>query len=284
MTYTLLAMLGSFFTDVPKGRMCFFRVPPAGYGLSCVGYLAHIVVIEWIGLLFVSPIFQPFVMGSPEHRAVIDQLPLRDYKDDIVELSTDHPFYSYQRTGGGHVAWSTSHVPVWFGSGLSSTAPSCRRFTKIISSSAYGKEYFLRAHRAYSALSTVRAAAGADVPETIVEAELLYGPAHIAVLMPFIAGREATDSELRMATGDIVRVVAAAIVWLARKGLLYDDLRGPNIRVGVDDRIYLLDYDDIYVVSTPPTTYDEHVIMLSDALRRASFDADDTIDIEAGLK
>ena len=67
--------------------------------------------------------------------------------------------------------------------------------------------------------------------------------------MPWVRGRDAAPAELGEG-GAAVEPVARAVLWLARRGLLYTDLREPNVRVeegaaGAPARVVLVDYDDI---------------------------------------
>ena len=61
----------------------------------------------------------------------------------------------------------------------------------------------------------------------------------------------------------IQREVAMAIVFLARHGLLYTDLRAYNVR-RAGDKVWLVDYDDMLIVE-PLETYDRFVEELSKA-------------------
>ena len=74
--------------------------------------------------------------------------------------------------------------------------------------------------------------------------------------------------------GCAVEPVARAIAWLARHGLLYTDLREPNVRIldaasaGAGGagavRVTLVDYDDCGLVDVPPATVDDLLKLLSD--------------------
>jgi hypothetical protein len=73
--------------------------------------------------------------------------------------------------------------------------------------------------------------------------------------MPWVHGRDATVDELGPG-GAAVAPVAAALAWLARHGLLYVDLREPNVRVD-GSRVSLIDYDDMVALERAPASADE---------------------------
>jgi len=61
--------------------------------------------------------------------------------------------------------------------------------------------------------------------------------------------RDAADAEVT-AAGPLLDAAAAAVAWLARRGLLYTDLRGPNVVVAGDEA-WLVDFDDCITVAEP---------------------------------
>ena len=78
--------------------------------------------------------------------------------------------------------------------------------------------------------------------------------------MPFVGTRAATDAETQ-APGCVLDALANALGWLARRGLLYVDIRAPNVCVEDADassgtaaapqRAWLVDYDDMLVLDAP---------------------------------
>ncbi len=86
---------------------------------------------------------------------------------------------------------------------------------------------------------------------------MLFGAGEVCVKMPWVEGRDAEPADLADG-GCAVEPVARAIVWLAQHGLLYVDLRPPNIRIAAHDRAYLVDYDDMDVCE--PLTCAEELI------------------------
>ncbi len=131
-------------------------------------------------------------------------------------------------------------------------------------------------HQAYAAALAAAAHEPHDPPpSSLVAARLLFGAFAVLVDLPFVGSRAATADELSCARGDVLRAVAAAVAWLARRGLLYVDLRCQNVRVadvdvgdkgGDDDapRAFLVDYDDMLLLPHPARSADE----LLAALRR----------------
>jgi hypothetical protein len=91
--------------------------------------------------------------------------------------------------------------------------------------------------------------------------------------MPWVGGRDAVDADLAPG-GCAVQPVAEAIAWLARRGLVYVDLRPPNVRIeekeeeeeagaggplgsaaaatsqAIRRRVVLIDYDDLKVAAS----------------------------------
>ena len=130
-------------------------------------------------------------------------------------------------------------------------------FFKIIRGDAFDAAFFRRLAATYAALGTAVAEAGAARPAEIVPAELLFGAGEVCVRMPWARGRDAVLGDLSDG-GSAVAPVVRAVVWLARRSLLYVDLREPNVRV--DDAtgaVALVDYDDMILLEAPPATVDE---------------------------
>jgi hypothetical protein len=126
------------------------------------------------------------------------------------------------------VLWS-AEPPVSGGAGAE--APF---FFKIIAGDAFGAPFFRGLVAAYAAYAAALASEGARTgdapPPALLPAELLFGAAEVCVRMAWAPGRDAAPTDLEPG-GAAVAPVAAALVWLARRGLLYVDLREPNVRV-----------------------------------------------------
>jgi hypothetical protein len=85
---------------------------------------------------------------------------------------------------------------------------------------------------------------------------LLFGAFAVLIDMPFVGTRECTDEELN-ADGPILRAVAEAMTWLGRHSLLYVDLRARNVMRDAGDGVFLVDYDDMIVLSEPLQSGDD---------------------------
>jgi hypothetical protein len=249
-TYVTLGIVGSMFMAVPEGRRRFFTRPPVGYGLAALAHVGYLVAVEWIGKLFVSVVSQPFFLGSPEHQAAIAALPDCDYEHSYEDMSfADIPV----------LAWSREDDIVrvtWRAEGAESDD-----FFKIIGWDAYGADHFKHMLQVYTALSAAWDACLSDaVPPSLLRAHMLFGAGEVCVKMQWVEGRDAEVADLADG-GCAVEPVARAIVWLAQHGLLYVDLRLPNVRIAAHDRAFLVDYDDM-VVCEPLTSAGELITAL----------------------
>jgi hypothetical protein len=244
-TYLLLGMLGSYFRGVPHGSHRFFRSPPRAYGLAAIAHVGYLVAAEWVGKALLSVVSQPFFIASPEHAAAVARLPDADASSDVIHVRVD---------GVGVDTWAPSSSAnarvLW------RTEPPARDddafFWKILRGDGFDAPYLRGVYNSYAGLAAARASATADdpPPASLVDAELLFGAGELCVRMPWVYGRDATPEDLR-AGGVAVAPVAAAVAWLARHGLLYIDLRAPNVRIDEGDRVRLVDYDDCVVLDAP---------------------------------
>jgi hypothetical protein len=167
-------------------------------------------------------------------------------------------------SGGSRARSSSSGGGGCSGSGGGSEPPTASpdpRFFKILRGDGFSEAYFCSLHAVYTALAAARAAAGSSdpPPPALLPAQLLYGAGEVCVLMPWAPGREARAEELGEG-GCAVAPVARAIAWLARRGLLYIDVRLPNVLVeeeeGAAPRVHLVDYDDVVVLEEPVASAD----------------------------
>ena len=270
-TYILLGMAHSAFRVVPgqTGRR-FHTRPPVGHGLLTFPHVGYLVGVEWVGKLFVHPVSQPFFLNSPQHAAAVAAL-----RDDALALADSvwvrdgdgAAWHKLPERGPARVSWTH-------------TAAEGGRFRKVIECDAFdehpqGGARRLRAlHAAYAAYAAACAAAEEARPDALLPARLLYGAFALCVDMPFVGTRAATDAELCAPGGNrVLDALAAALGWLARRGLLYIDIRSPNVRVADADAdasdtanplgAWLVDYDDMLVLESPLRDADA----LLDALR-----------------
>ena len=255
LTYAMLGMLASFFRDVPERAHRFFRAPPYAFCLAAFPHLGYFVAVEWAGKLFASTASEPFFLGSDAHGEAAARLPDCDFSHDFEDVVVDDVAVR---------AWPAAHgsraAVIWRDEPPAACEGDARAFFKILRGNCFDAPFFRRLHATYAAYAAARARApAADAPPpALLEAELLFGAGEVCVRMPWARGRDAALADLR-AGGVAVAPVARAIVWLARRGLLYVDLREPNVRVdeggGGAPRVALVDYDDIVVLtSAPPAT------------------------------
>ena len=216
-TYILLGMVHSAFRKVPgqTGRR-FHTRPPVGHGLLTFPHVGYLVGVEWVGKLFVYPVSQPFFLNSPQHAAAVAAL-----RDDALALADsvwvhdgDGAAWRMHPDGGpARVSWTH-------------TAAEGSRFRKVIECDAFdehpqGGAPRLRAlHAAYAAYAAACATSEEALPDVLLPARLLYGAFALCVDMPFVGTRAATDAELRAPHGNVLEPLAAALGWLARRGLL----------------------------------------------------------------
>jgi hypothetical protein len=258
-THCMLGMLASFFRGVPAGAQRFFSEPPYAFGLAAFPHVGYLLAVEWVGTLHVTVVSEPFFLGSPSHAAAIARLPDCDMSSGYVELVVDRLNVGTSPPELGtrpRVLWRTEPPPQAAGP----PAPDGRGadFFKILDGDGFDAPYFRRLHAVYAQLAAARADAVDPPPDALIPAQLLYGAAAVCVLSPWVHGRDGSFDDVA-AGGCAVVPVARAIAWLARHGLLYVDLREPNIRVGDGDggappRVALIDYDDMVIIQPPASS------------------------------
>ena len=111
---------------------------------------------------------------------------------------------------------------------------------------------FAAMHRAYAKLADVLGTAPAHL-RLPRYARMRYGAHEVLVEMPAIVGNEASNADILHA-GPVLDTVAASIAWLAHNGLVYIDVRGPNVLLDGDGHATLIDFDDCIAVDEPVTT------------------------------
>jgi hypothetical protein len=125
-----------------------------------------------------------------------------------------------------------------------------RPFFKVIRCKAYPPPFFTNLFAVNAALKAAWVDASDPPPPSLVLAELLFGMYEVCLTMQWVSGRDASGDDLAE-NGCAVIPVAEAIAWLARHGLLYTDLRAPNVRISPSGDVVLVDYDDL-VICDPP--------------------------------
>jgi hypothetical protein len=251
LTYSVFAMLKALFPA--SGRLRFYARPPACFCLLAFPHVGYLGVVEMLGKLFLYPMSEPFVLGSPKHAAAVASLPDLDYSDFFeLDLAASGQWGEYTPPEGGSkklgpaVTWALSPV---------STE---NLFVKIISFDAFdshvrGSQACLRGlAETYRSYGHALLDAADPPPPSLLRSRILFGAFAMCVTMPFVGGREATHCEL-CSSGPVVEACATAIAWLGRHSLLYIDMRERNVRVSDDGgTAWLIDYDDMELASSPP--------------------------------
>ena len=255
--YTAMDMVRVFFpadeAGAKPGPRRFFAKPPAGFALVAFPHVGYFVALEWIGVLFVSPASAPFVIGSDEHAAAAAALPDVAYSPP-EPLAAGLPWLTWPLQKPATAAASAAATPQpphecvsWSLAG--------GHFRKLVRADARSPARFRALHDAYARLSELTAAAAAPgAPRALAAVaagvRLLYGAHEVMIEMAALSGaRDANHDEVTCA-GGLLDAAAAAVVWLARRGLLYTDLRGPNVVVA-GDKAWLVDFDDCVVLAEP---------------------------------
>jgi len=246
LTYAMLGMLGSYFRGVPVGAQRFFNTPPYAFALAAFSHVGYIVTVEWCGKLLGCIVSPPFVLGSPAHAAAVAALPDADLAGSFVDVCVDDArVLAWPAEEGARraVLWREAAPPP----GAAGAADGLG-FFKIIRGDAWPAARLRGLHAVYGALGAAMKDAKDRPPRAIVRAVLFYGAGALCVRMPWVRGRAATVAELGEG-GAAVAPVAEALLWLARHGLLYTDLREPNVLVdAATDAVVLVDYDDLVVL------------------------------------
>lgn len=236
-------MIRSFFPKEPaQGRAgtaprVFYDRPPLGFALVGFPHVGYLMVLEMVGLIFISPCSEPFFLGSEVHRRSMEILGDIVYADPVSPRS-DLVWSTPSDAGArGQIMWAIDGD----------------KFLKVISSSQRDAKGFSNLYKTYALLaryygtSTYR-------PSAIVPGRLLYGEHEVMIESEAVLdAQECSDGEVTGGTGPqdapLLRAVVKAIVWLATElGILYTDLRGPNVLKGSNGGVRLVDYDDCIVV------------------------------------
>lgn len=99
--------------------------------------------------------------------------------------------------------------------------------------------------------------------------QLLFGVHEVAIIMPAFEGASCTDTEVTE-NGPFVHQVAEAVAWLAFElGVIYTDIRGPNV-INHNGHARLVDYDDCIVVESKTVTSIEAFKHVLDSIPRSS--------------
>jgi hypothetical protein len=243
-TYTVIDMVRVFFPNGCPRR--FFSLPPVGYAVVGYPHVGYVLAMEWIGVLMVSVVSEPFVLGTDAHRMAVEGLEDVHY-DPPTELGSTgdadwlapplgHPLadrISWRLVGG--------------------------RFQKLLRYDARSPESFHMLARVYLRLQTLISAA--KPPAVMTDARALFGLHEVMIEMEAVPdARDCKDAELE-SDELVVHHVSRAMAWLASKGILYTDIRGPNVLVSKTEGslafVKLVDYDDCLLCDRPIVTKDD---------------------------
>ena len=251
---TALDMTRVFFPAADARTPCarrYFTTPPLGFALVGSSHVAYIAALEWVGKLLVSPLSQPFVLESAQHAAALAALPDARYQAP-VELGAAAAAAPWQLSDGGpgSVCWQVDAA-----AGV---------FRKVVRGDARSAAQFARMARVYAALAgqSFQACGGGggggggaqqQRPEALrglAGLRLLYGAHEVLVEMRALRGRPCSDAEATGSEGRgaLLQGIAAALAWLAVRGVVYTDLRGPNVLLEGEQQPQLVDFDDCVVV------------------------------------
>lgn len=241
--YTLMDMTHSLFSS-KRDEAFFYETPPTGYCLLAFPHVGYYVSVEMAGRVFVNPVTSPFFLGSERHQSVKESLVLSP-------LGTRRNLHEILRASSMRKCDELKERSMF----TSEPVPEMGQlvFYKLIRWDAFPQkpDYFARLYQVYTKYSSL------VLPPSLLKAQLLFGECQVAVRMPFLCGvRSPTEDDWASETNrQLHDDVATAIHFLASKGLLYTDLRLPNVLFqGLGQRGFLVDYDDIEPV-TPLLDY-----------------------------
>ena len=178
-TYVAFDMLRSFFTRWNEGEvepscendLLFYNRPPIGYAVCGAPPVGWVVLVEWIGRLYLSAYSQPFFLGSDEHVSVIQGLD-RPQFDEPLDLAADLSNRQIWDIANDLSLRSSLPLCCWTKSPASGGI-----FYKVKMWDAVAPELQKRTALAYAAYGAARAAAqsaGEDIPSALVEAGLYF--------------------------------------------------------------------------------------------------------------
>eukprot|EP00170_Pyropia_yezoensis_P003516 contig_14670_g3526 len=252
LTYVAMSIVDALFRCSSELR--FYAKPPVGYGVVSFPHCGYVVAVEWIGKLLVAPYSQPFFIGSELHKATVAGLPDVCF-DEFVNVDINS--IKWDPRSGRSVLWSAFPTELTAANGQRLY----NQFLKVMPCSSYDHllepaGFFRRLYKTYERYGAALAVESTSteergVPQALCPARLWCGIFAVIVTMEFVEGKEASEVQLVASTPDDekgVRAIASAVVWLARRGLIYYDLREPNILIDSSGYWHLIDYDDMVVV------------------------------------
>jgi len=185
-----------------------------------------------VGALLLSAASPPFFLGSAAHAAAAAALPDARY----ARPAPLPQGLAWLTPAGGH-----SH-------GRTSWSIAGGVFRKLLRGDARSGGGFASMHAAIARLAGALPAPPAlRLPAFL---RLSFGAHELLLEMPALGGREASSPEV-FGPGRVLEGVAATIAWLAARGVLYTDLRGPNVLIDDAGDPWLIDFDDCVASSAP---------------------------------
>ena len=245
--YTAMDMVRVFFParedGAAPGPRRFFARPPLGFAIVAFPHVGYLVALEWAAVLFVSPVSAPFFLGSAEHEAAVAALPDVRYEEPVP------------LEAGLHWLTAAPALPSSRPPESVSWAVSGGTFHKLLRADAYSPARFRALFGAYERLAALAGEAGAPgAPRALAAVargmRLSYGAHEVLVEMAALGGaRDATQGEVT-SEGRVLEAAAEGVAWLAARGVLYVDLRGPNVLVAGEE-VWLVDFDDCLLLEAP---------------------------------
>ena len=243
--YSFMDMVRVFFPATKNGTVpappTYFDKPPIAYGLLAFPHVAYWISIEMIGRLLIAPASAPFFMGSTEHKLSTAALPDVVYSNPLVLAASDEGWESkgvVTTNDMHHVGWTVRAVN--------------GRFYKRVRGNAYSADFFRSMYVAYGLINVLLQRE--DRPSALVsDVTLRFGAHEVLVDMPFVEGRHVTNEEF--VSERVVKCVAEAVAWLARNKIVYRDVRNANVLITDAGDVFLVDYDDCFVVDNAIDDY-----------------------------
>jgi hypothetical protein len=281
--YVTIAMLDSYFSqETYPLRTVFYSSPPCGYGIVGYGPCGMLISVEMIGALYYSFISKPFFLGSQDHISAIDMVNARHTEPQSPSFFVPHSHKSYftnmdkckvkfslLKTDNNELLFFKIVPCVIF---YSENAPkqNKKQYDQNSITSVIGENscqncqwndttiFFYHMYRVYKKLEILNSA-GMQHHASYVPCRLHYGRMEVCITSPAVGNRDATMQDFEN-DEEVISKIVEFVYWLARStGLLYIDMRPPNIRLTISDinntstHVYVIDYDDCVILENNST-------------------------------
>lgn len=272
--YTAIAMTSSFFPYSDLTHRLYYSSPPLGAALLGMGPMGMLFAVEWVGVPFYSIASQPFYAGSrkqAEAKKIFDEVErTRDYKNPL-KVPLNLPVRSSPEKPG--VTWGV--LDNRFVKLIEATflqRPQALKAAFVKSNASYQEvvgegscldakwscnaTFFYHLYKVMSLWS--RLWKEEPLPEDIkyrgmfVDVSMFYGEFGVCLVSKIVGDDDAKNET--MENEELMLLVVEAVLWLARRwGLLYIDIRPPNLRIskgntGEDPKVFIIDYDDCVIL------------------------------------